>query len=655
MVSAVQSAPAQHRNLSRWILLTVILLAFALRLYRLDFQSLRGDEAASATYASLTPPEILEISRVADPHPPLFYLVLHAWERLVGPSAFAVRLWVAFAGVLTVPSLYALARLLVGPRWAVLAAFLLAINSFHVWHSQDVRSYTWFVLLGLWLALFLWRSLQPGRWFDWLAYALSLIVLFYLHYYSLFLLAFQGLFVLWWAFQRRSLSMLLRWLGTVLAAFLAFLPWLATSWQFIARFTGDFDPALPQTVLWRGLQAFSGGLTVEPPRFVAAMIGVIILAGLGSWWLWRQQFSAALFLSLYWLLPFLGIMILTLRGQAFTERYLIAALPPYLIFVATGLGWLLAQRNRWGHLIALVGGLLMLGMNGQALYRYQFDPALAKSPEWQQVFDYIDHAQQPAADVLLYNYPEAAVTYYLDTNRTDVSDTTALPIFLMPPERNPTFTAVDDWLTNLLTDYARVWFVPINGSGWDDAGAVDIWLTRYADEIDAAAFHWIGTKLYLTPAEIERTMHVQSAAFANGIALRGFRVFATIPQGQPTEPLVVSKDDPLELSLYWTSSGPTAQPLTVFTQLIDPTGFRRGGQDNQPVWGRYPTTDWQPGEAIVDQYRLQLDPDAPTGLYQLWVGWYDPQTGERVLLLDPDGQPIADHLILDIEILVEEP
>jgi hypothetical protein len=118
---------------------------------------------------------------------------------------------------------------------------------------------------------------------------------------------------------------------------------------------------------------------------------------------------------------------------------------------------------------------------------------------------------------------------------------------------------------------------------------------------------------------------------------------------------VVSKDDPLELSLYWTSSGPTAQPLTVFTQLIDPTGFRRGGQDNQPVWGRYPTTDWQPGEAIVDQYRLQLDPDAPTGLYQLWVGWYDPQTGERVLLLDPDGQPVADHLVLDIEILVEEP
>ena len=101
----------------RYGLLTlIILLAFGLRAYRLGAQSLRGDEAASATYATFAVSEILEITRFADPHPPLFYVALGYWEQLVGVSEFAVRFWVLIPGILIIPSIFVLARTLFGAQ-----------------------------------------------------------------------------------------------------------------------------------------------------------------------------------------------------------------------------------------------------------------------------------------------------------------------------------------------------------------------------------------------------------------------------------------------------------------------------------------------------------------------------------------------------------
>ena len=192
--------------------------------------------------------------------------------------------------------------------------------------------------------------------------------------------------------------------------------------------------------------------------------------------------------------------------------------------------------------------------------------------------------------------------------------------------------------------------MPVNIGGWDDGRLVETWLTRRADRVEQALFHWIRTDLYLTPTEIERAMQPQPVNFTAGITLRGFRVFNTIPEGQSEVHL---RDQPLDLSLYWTADGPTETPLTVFTQLIGPHGVFRGGQDNQPVWGTYPTTGWRPGEKIVDKYLIDLQADAPPGDYQVWVGLYDPQTGERVIVLDEAGNPVGDHVVLDLKVLVD--
>lgn len=654
MIARIRPKLEASQRLSLWLMVIITLLAFGLRLYRLDSQSLRGDEAASATYASLSFAEILDIARTADPHPPLFYLVLGLWERLAGASEFAVRFWVVIPAVLTVPLLYQFGRRLVGVQTGVMAAFLLAVNSFHIWHAQDVRSYTWFILFGLLTTVCLWRALQQPTWMRWFLYGLTVIIIFYLHYYSAFLLLFHGLYVGGWflfAHQRpRPFRPIIVWAVTVFIALLLFLPWLGQSWQFVTGFTGDFAPAMPQMVLWRGLLAFSGGIVETSLSDSGWVLLYILFAGVGVVGLRFRQKMALILLLLYFWLPYVGIMLLTLRGQAFTERYLLAALPPFLLLVAAGLK-LLGQTFQAGQgwILAIVIGLT-LWWNGQALADYHFQAELAKSPQWQAVFDYIAQHRQPETDMLIYDFPEAAVTYYLDTYLSPARRDHQLPVFLVPPEANPPQIETEQFLQTLTQSYQRIWFVPVNARGWDDDAQVERWLNRHADRQQVADFHWIRTELYLTPTEIERSMQRQPVQFANGITLRGFQVFNTIS----TEQQIVSLNgDSLDLSLYWLSAGATETPLTVFTQLIDESGFLRGGQDNEPVWGQYPTTAWQVDQKITDKFYVTPQAEAPPGIYQVWIGLYNGQTGERVAVVDQAGQPIADHVILDIKVKIE--
>lgn len=634
---------ARFFNSTRWILVAVILAAFALRVYRLDYQSLRGDEAISAVYSARPLAQMAEISRLAEPHPPLFYATLHFWEAIAGQSEFSVRYLAALAGVLAIPALAALVRQTGGGRAATVAAVLLALNSFHWWHSQDARSYTALVCLGVIASALAWRAIRRADWRDWLVYALAIAGLLYLHYYAVFLIAFHGLFALWMLWRRRAKPAitLIGFGGAVIFAGIALWPWLRVSWQYVVSYTGNFSPASPLDILWRGAQAFGGAVVAGVPAFLPLTGGLIALALVGLGFAWRCNRDSAVFWGLYLGVTFAGVMILTLRGQAFTERYLLGALPAFTALSALGLA-AMASRRGWGGLLAALALAALIGLNANTIRRYQTDPALAKSPEWRQAFTYLAGEINPATDALIYNLPDTSITYYLETRLPP--EKLNVPVYLTPLEANSGPEVIARELAGITGQYRRVWLVQPEDTGWYDGRYVEMWLTRYADRRSAANFRWVRVDRYHTPTTVSAEMIAQPAAFAGGMQLRGFSVHNSQKEGA----VQLEPGDTLKLSLYWQSTGPTAVPLTVFTQLIDPGGALQAGFDNQPVGNTYPTTAWQPGERITDQYRLKLAKSAPPGNYQLWVGLYDPATGARLPVLDEAGHPAADHVALDV-------
>lgn len=109
-----------------------------------------------------------------------------------------------------------------------------------------------------------------------------------------------------------------------------------------------------------------------------------------------------------------------------------------------------------------------------------------------------------------------------------------------------------------------------------------------------------------------------------------------VETGAPTRafaPALVSALSPgetLSARLYWQAMAEFSQDYTVFFQLIGPDGQLYGQVDQIPGGGAFPTTGWLPDEYIADAYQVSLAAGAPRGDYQIAIGLYDPNTGQRL-------------------------
>lgn len=120
-----------------------------------------------------------------------------------------------------------------------------------------------------------------------------------------------------------------------------------------------------------------------------------------------------------------------------------------------------------------------------------------------------------------------------------------------------------------------------------------------------------------------------------------------------TPAAVVSPGDAVPLELLWQAAPDFAQePLVVVVQLLDQDGQVAASLEQEPLAGRYPTSQWQPGELVRDRHALAVPDGLAPGTYRLIVGLYRADDGQR--LTTPSGLlglSQQDHvLISEIEV-----
>jgi len=94
----------------------------------------------------------------------------------------------------------------------------------------------------------------------------------------------------------------------------------------------------------------------------------------------------------------------------------------------------------------------------------------------------------------------------------------------------------------------------------------------------------------------------------------------------------------LPLTLYWQALRTIGADLKIFVHLIDAEQKIWGGRDRR-AREVYSTMLWAPNEIVSDPLTIQIDPNAPDGIYQLLVGLYLPVGQAPVSLpLVQDGQ-----------------
>lgn len=151
----LECAPGESNPRLLWSLVAILTgLGLALRLYGREALPYWWDELlavwiADSNVATIFRTLAAPAAPASDFTPPLFYLILHAWQGVFGTGEGAARVLTAAFSALTIPAVYALGRRLAG-LWAGLgAAFLLAVSPMALFYAQQVRSYALLALLAL--------------------------------------------------------------------------------------------------------------------------------------------------------------------------------------------------------------------------------------------------------------------------------------------------------------------------------------------------------------------------------------------------------------------------------------------------------------------------------------------------------------------------
>ncbi|HEX6421406.1 MAG TPA: glycosyltransferase family 39 protein [Acidimicrobiales bacterium] len=237
------------------------------------------DEALSANIARLPVGDLLEALR-HDGHPPLYYLLLHGWMKLVGEGDTAVRALSGILAVAALPLAWVAGRRLAGAsggRWALVVT---ALSPFLVRYATEARMYSLVTILVLGGYLLLVSTLEhPSRpRLAGLALVSGLLLLS--HYWSFYLVAATGLVLAVRAWRRpaeRPASV--RALVALAAGGALFLPWLG-GFLYQAAHTGTpwGRPFRPTAIVQTTLEDMGGGTMTEAGLYGSVVLALALLA-----------------------------------------------------------------------------------------------------------------------------------------------------------------------------------------------------------------------------------------------------------------------------------------------------------------------------------------------------------------------------------------
>jgi len=328
------------RNSPYIILSFIILLGICLRVYNLSSQSIWYDEAQSIAVSGA---KLSYISTRTYHTPPFYFILLKCWTGLFGKSEFAVRFLSVIFGALSILLIYKVGRDLLDRKVGLYSAFILSVSMFHIYYSQEARSYSLFVFLTILSMLLFIKIMKKNKTKTFVFYIIVNSLLVFTHILGLFVLVFQNLYYFFFI-RRRNI---VKWLTIQSIILLTLLPWAIIQIGHLQQMPdiGDRTAWIAKT----DLSALAKTFVV----FGSGAAGKYMKNTMSIWLFWIYN-STLFLLSLrglmllkkkkgWLLLLWLGFPIVTLFFfsvmffPVYVTRYAIFASAAYYIFAAKGL------------------------------------------------------------------------------------------------------------------------------------------------------------------------------------------------------------------------------------------------------------------------------------------------------------------------------
>jgi uncharacterized membrane protein len=373
----------------------ILVLALALRVYRLGAQEFWVDETFS--FHDATAEHWLADLRLRD-MPPLYTVLLHNWMGVAGIGEAGLRLLSAILGTLAVAATMWSAREIGGRRGVVPAGLVAAAAPMQVYYSQEARPYALLLLLLAAMLGLVHRAVRRDRAGDWALVFLVATAALYTHILSaVALVGTAGMLLV----EPRP-RVLWRWVASLTAAALLFMPWLVWSFGAFSRSVGLVDwvadvwaKTPPSMAIPRSLELFvigpqAGLLPIRLKQFntlvfpaplrwlalaAAGALAVGLVAPLGAGAAPRDRRVPALLIALFFPLVALFAISLIVKPIYIAGRYDMIGFPAFPLLV--GLAWakLEAAGPHARRIVPIAAAALAFPV-AVKLARYYAEPAL---------------------------------------------------------------------------------------------------------------------------------------------------------------------------------------------------------------------------------------------------------------------------------------
>jgi mannosyltransferase len=444
-------------------LLLVLAVGTVLRFHLLGVKSLWLDEVTTVGYAQMPWPEFLRTMWWGNGNMVFYYSLLRVWQHL-GDSEFCLRSLSALFGIAAIPATYALGNRFLSRKAGLFAACLLAVHSFHIQYSQEVRSYSFLVLLLILCAYAFLAAIEtPERTSLWALYILLSTLAIYTQVFAVFVLASQWLVLTPYRIKRLGV---LRLLSTAAAIGILAIPIAAVivlhNQDQVATWSDFYhNPGLVD--MSEVLQRIAGAKAGDAPTSLRVMI--LLTFYVAAWVLAiRPVFrptrdrtaepmtNLTLALMACWLIfPIVAMFCFSFLEPIFHPRYLLMCVPAAALLAGQGLA-AAEQLLPRGRIFSLAAFLLMvvLELFGTRAYYSSFK---GYGNDWRGVTQYILSKQEPEDAVIFYTFTgHREFEYYVqrerEAGRRIVTPTVFFPLSLDPPT-----------IKKRAEPYHRVWLI----------------------------------------------------------------------------------------------------------------------------------------------------------------------------------------------------
>ena len=422
------------------------------------------------------------------------------------------------------------------------------------------------------------------------------------------------------------------WVAAQIVIVLAFLPWYLFAGNQLSSWPAISEPFDIVTLLWRVLNVFSVGLSLDPGSafLIAIAFGMLFVLGLRWKRGWHEDWSTSV-LVLWTLVPVVFMYAVSLLRPAYNPKFLLVATPAFFILAARGLsrihpGIFLHRRHPAIEFRALrffffgISAIAAIGFI-PSLRNYYDNPRYARD-DYRAILNYIDSSARPGDGILVDAPGQMEVVRYYSRG--------AQPFFPLPRMRPPDPTATRADVDAMLSQVQRLYAIYWATTQSDPQGIIE---TRLAEKAFKARDEWHGDVRLAVygVAPVQRDApRTLNAKFGDEITLVSYGV----------DVREVRIGDIVTLTLNWHADRTPSARYKVFVHLLDASNRVIAQRDGEPASDTRLTTTWRAGENIADNYGILIEPETPPGEYGIEMGMYRADNGARL----PVGN--SDHLIL---------